>query len=117
MRVVSLSLVFVVSLSCATNHVTSTVRGELAWDTLPETITECTTGRVYELGVMAISPHVNMGREARRLAAASPEPVLVEIRGTISTPSPSAQRRGTTAVIEMPWVLSMESGRCPSPTA
>jgi len=97
--------------ACATTP-PITVRGELEWpDVHPRyRISECGTGTVYELGVMASNPYFRVGQMATELAANGP--ILAEIEGEPAMPTTSVAQDGADRVLNMPCFLSMKNGSC-----
>ena len=67
-------------LACASKDKLFSVRGELAWAQMPPTVEECGTGTTWDI-VMVSSLYHDFARRADELAAASSDPIIVELRG------------------------------------
>lgn len=89
------------------------VRGALIWTNEKQTVTECKTGRVYWVRVLASNPHFLLSKKVEGLTSKGAKKILAEFRGEISSRVSSVGPRypvdGTLNVLQ---VISVEKGSC-----
>lgn len=89
------------------------VRGNLIWTDNKQTVTECGTGRVYWVRVLASNPHVLFTRKVDELASKGVKNIIAEFRGEISTGMPSlGPPYPVDGTLTVHRVISIESGNC-----
>jgi hypothetical protein len=92
------------------------VRGALVWTDEKQTITDCTSGRVYWVRVLASNPHFLLTKRVDELASKGAENIVAEFHGEVNTGVPSVGPGyfvdGTLSVHQ---ILSVAPGRCEKP--
>lgn len=88
------------------------VRGEVVWTNEKETVTECKTGRVYWVRILASNPYFLFSKKVEELTAKGKN-IIAEFRGELSQGKTSTGPRypidGTLNVYQ---VVSVENGHC-----
>jgi len=112
----TLPLAIGLALGCASDSALTTLRGELSPDRghQPLTVTECGTGRVYEIGGGDTLYYYFMSR-AEELRSTDPSaPILVELQGETAKPTTSAAERGAQGAFYLRRLspTSLQHGRC-----
>jgi hypothetical protein len=89
------------------------VRGAVIWTNEKQTVTECKTGRVYWIRVLASNPHFLFSKKVDELNSAGAENIIAEFRGEISLGMPSlGPRYPVDGTLNVHKIISVESGRC-----
>lgn len=103
----SLVLVAAAVLTSAAQAESSVVKGELSFtSTGIGQVTECGTGRVVDLGVMASNPYFLLTKKYDQISGAQRSGVLVEVKGSLVTSSNGR------IVLESPSVVTLVAGTC-----
>jgi hypothetical protein len=89
------------------------VRGALIWRDDKQAITECKTGRVYWVRVLASNPHFLLSQRIKELTSEGAESIIAELRGEMSAGAPSlGPGYAVDGTLKMNQVISVERGSC-----
>lgn len=89
------------------------VRGTVIWSIDKQTVTECKTGRVYWIRVLASNPHFLFSKQVDELYSSGAENIIAEFRGEISTGIPSTgPRYHVDGTLNVHRIISVENGSC-----
>lgn len=89
------------------------VRGELIWTNEKQTVTECKTGRVYWVRVLAANPHFLFSKKVEELTSKGAKNLVAEFRGDVSPGVPSVgPRYPVDGTLNVRQVISVEKGNC-----
>ncbi len=113
----SLRTLIIVSLSLAVHAAQAGqdtyVRGELIWTNEKQTVTECKTGRVYWVRVLASNPHFIFSKKVEELTSRGTKNILAEFRGEINSGVPSVgPRYPVDGTLNVHQIMSVEKGSC-----
>ena len=90
----------------------SYVRGTVIWTNERQTVTECKTGRVYWLRILASNPHFLFSKKVEELSSRDAK-VLAEFRGEISPGVPSlGPLYHVDGTLNVHQVISVQQGNC-----
>ena len=85
------------------------VKGELSFSSKGiGKVSECKSGRIFTLGVMASNRYFSLVQRYWRLSYHGKTPVLIEVRGDVSRTSNSE----TKLTLQSPSVIALVAGRC-----
>lgn len=89
------------------------VRGAVIWTNEKQTVTECGTGRIYWLRVLASNPHFLFTKNVDELRSAGAEMIIAEFRGEISLGMPSlGPQYPVDGTLNVHTIISVEKARC-----
>jgi len=89
------------------------VRGELVWMNEKKTVTECKTGRVYWIRVLASNPHFLFSRKVEELTSKGAKNIIAEFRGELSQGKTSTGARyPVDGTLNVHQIVSVENGNC-----
>jgi hypothetical protein len=89
------------------------VRGAVIWTNDKQTVTECTTGHVYWIRVLASNPHFLFSKRVDELNSNGAKTIIAEFRGVISLGMPSlGPQYPVDGTLNVHNVISVEKGNC-----
>lgn len=101
-------LLFTALGACAADA-TTVVRGEVSCTTTGiARLSECETGRILQLGVMASTRYFIFTRRCEEVSGGGKTPVVLEVEGVITRSSSSANE----LTIQYPRVINLTAGTC-----
>ena len=91
----------------------SYVRGAVIWTNEKQTVTDCKTGRVYWIRVLATNPHVLFSQKVDELNSNSAQNIIAEFEGEISLGMPSlGPQYPVDGILNVHKIISVEKGSC-----
>lgn len=108
-------LAVVMGLSACTMHAApeTHVRGALVWAADKQTLTECNSGRVYWVRVLAANPHFHLSKKVEKLNSTGTGIIVAEFRGEVTTGKPSfGPSYPVDGTLNVDQVISVEKGSC-----
>jgi len=88
---------------------TVAVKGELSFSSKGiGKVSECKSGRIFSLGVMASNPYLRLVQRYWRISYHGKTPVLIEVRGDVTRTSNSVAE----LTLQSPNVVALVAGRC-----
>lgn len=112
LRILIITFLFLTALIARAGE-DSYVRGTLIWTNEKQTVTECKTGHVYWVRVLASNPHFLFSKKVEELTANGAKNIVAEFRGEISLGLPSAgPRYAVDGTLNVYQVISVEKGSC-----
>ncbi len=112
----SLRILVIVFFSCAAYTAyagqDSYVRGAVIWTNEKQTVTECKTGRVYWLRILASNPHFLFSKKVEKMGSKDAN-IIAEFRGEISSGVPSlGPLYPVDGTLNVHQVISVQQGNC-----
>lgn len=112
LRIIAI-LFFALSVHAAQASQDTFVRGELIWTNEKQTITECKTGRVYWVRVLASNPHFLFSKKVEELTSKGAKSITAEFRGKLNQGKTSTgPRYPIDGTLNVHQVVSVENGAC-----
>ncbi len=89
------------------------IQGALIWADEKQTITDCKSGRVYWVRVLASNPNFLLTQKVEELASRGAENIVAEFRGEVKTGMPSAGPRDPVdGTLNVHQIISVARGSC-----
>jgi hypothetical protein len=88
------------------------IRGSLQWSNERQTLTDCVTGQVYWVRVLASNPNYLLSKKVEELELVSKN-IIAEFKGEVTTGSISnGPKYHVDGTLNVSQIISMENGVC-----
>jgi len=114
-KVVPVFLTLIVGLYASTIFATpeTRIRGVLVWTPDKQTITECKSGRIYWVRVLASNPHFLLGKKVDELNPKGTETIFAELSGEVEMGKSSlGPTYPVDGMIRVHQIISVTKGSC-----
>lgn len=112
LRIIAAAFLFLAALGAQACEVTR-IRGSLIWTHEQQTITECGTGRVYWVRVLASNPHFALTKRVEELVSKGERALIAEFRVDVQTGRPSlGPSYPVDGTLNVRDIVSVEKGVC-----
>lgn len=89
------------------------VRGTLVWTNEKQTVTECKSGRIYWVRVLASNPYHLLTKKVEKLTSKGAESIASEFRGEVTMGKPSSgPRYPVDGTLNVHQIISIARGSC-----
>jgi hypothetical protein len=112
LRIAAAALLFLVALSVHAGEVRY-IRGSLTWTNERQTVTDCESGRVYWVRVLASNPHFLLTKRVEALVSKGERNIIAEFRGDVQPGRPSfGPLYPVDGTLNVRDIVSIEKGTC-----
>ena len=107
------AIIFSVTTSIVQAGQEAQIRGVLVWTKEKQTMTDCKSGRVYWVRVLASNPYFLLTKKVEELTLKSTENIVSEFRGEINLGIPSSgPRYPVDGTLNVHQIISVTHGSC-----